>query len=124
MGTQDSKLDFRDLPSELKTSAVVAEFGEEEAGSRQTSGPAIVCGSTSEVKNDPLLGEAYEFVSTGEATSKTPELRAQKSAVWINTVVFAKDQLRQRVAHALSTIMPSVPSDLQGDSSTEKFTGK
>lgn len=124
VGTHDSKLDFKDLPSELKTSAVVAEFGEEETGRRQAIGPTVVCGSTSEVKNDPILGEAYEFVSTGEATSKESELRAQKSNVWINAAVFAKDQLRQRVAHALSTIMPSVPSDLQGGSTTEKYTGK
>ena len=127
VGTQDSKVDFRDLPSELKTSAVVREFGEEEeeeAGKRQASGPTIVCGSTSEVKNDPILGEAYEFVSTGEETSKKSELRAQKSDVWINAVISAKDQLRQRVAHALSTIMPSVPSDITGGDSTEKYTGK
>ena len=69
------------------------------------------CGSPGEVANDPTKGHKYHLYTAGgeQNSGKANRLRqirttAQKHVVWTNAVLKAPDQLRQRMAWALSQI--------------------
>ena len=94
---------FVDLPNELRTDDVAEHFGETSA---QTGSGVVTCGSPGEVANVPSLGNY--FVQVHEKSTDWG-LDQQKLDVWFHTALFSPDQLRQRVAFALSHILVVVP---------------
>jgi len=113
LGDQVSSID---LPENLRS--YLPNYHGDDITGRAT----IICGSPGEVAND----ENY-LLSTTFSTSKGPGLEnhvldyyvQQKKTVWINIVLGAKDQLRQRMAWALSQIL--VVSTSNCDINTEVF---
>lgn len=115
LGRFGDTMKFVDLPNELRTDEVAEHFG-----STSTGGAGImVCGSPNEVGNDPALGYQFDVV-TGQDTEWG--LERQREYVWTTIGLNADDQLRQRVAWALSQILVVVPSAVAvSGSHTEAF---
>lgn len=107
---------FVDLPNEIRTDEVAEYFGETSA---LTGSGVVTCGSHGEVANDPKLGK--DFVAVHELGTDWG-LNHQKGDVFFNIVLTAQDQLRQRVAFALSQILVVVDkaTTVSGDH-TEPF---
>lgn len=74
---------------------------------------SIVCGSPGEIPNDPILGHQLAMRHQGgqdwhhdvEYHSRWGTSTAAKSSVWTMHALYAQDQLRQRMAWALSQIL-------------------
>lgn len=90
---------FVDLPNELRLDEVATHFGAETGVS---GGGILVCGSPREVENDPEIGQVFE-IAHGRDTAWN--LSLQREWVWYNIAIEKDDQLRQRVAWALSQIL-------------------
>lgn len=67
----------------------------------------LVCGSPNEVANDPLAQNT--FAPLGDVRTPTPN---QKRNVWAAIALQSDDQLRQRVAWALSQILVITPNQI------------
>jgi cullin-associated NEDD8-dissociated protein 1 len=119
IGRLDDVIKLRNLPRNMQTEDVEKRFGEFESN---TAGQGVVvCGSVGEVANKPELGHNFELSSRRGYDKKfdaSPMISRQKHTVWALLALNAKDQLRQRVAWALSQILVVAPRDL-GDSNTE-----
>mmetsp|Transcript_3881 Transcript_3881/g.6489 ORF Transcript_3881/g.6489 Transcript_3881/m.6489 type:complete len:2423 (+) Transcript_3881:72-7340(+) len=92
------------------------------------SSGTLVCGSEFEVANDPLLGGSQgrgAFDSRTDnyhVTSHDRYTEVQKRNIWTHVALEGKDQLRQRVAWALSQIFAVAPNDIpRGKPRTEMF---
>ena len=70
---------------------------------------AVVCGSPGEVANDPL--KANTFVFPYQENVESPQ--TQKKDVWNMIALNKEDQLRQRMAWALSQILVVTPKQVQ-----------
>jgi uncharacterized protein (DUF1800 family) len=92
-----------------------------------SSAAPLVCGSPHEVANDPALGgsDFYgAFISWAQyfSTTSDSQLFAQRKFIWTSVALEASDQLRQRVAWALSQILAVAPSGVRrGFAMTEMF---
>ena len=87
---------FSDLPNEVATEDVAVALNAYNAF--QNTGPSVVCGSPNEVSNEPsTAGEGFKS-SFGRGSE-------QRKYVWLAIALYGKDQLRQRVAWALSQIL-------------------
>jgi hypothetical protein len=111
---------YRDLPNELKTNAIAEHFGA--VPSTVFNGGVVVCGSMSEVSNDPTLGEVFDVRSDELTTSSSDLLNQQKHVIWAEINLFSNDQLRQKVAWSLAQILTVVPNNIDGYDRTEMFT--
>ena len=85
----------------------------------------VVCGSPGEVANDLRLGGehkrgAFDLVTEFDRTSIFQELQEQRRIIWTSAVLWAPDQLRQRMAWALYQLL-IVNSSVQGNSMSEDF---
>lgn len=108
VGRRDDNVDFRGLPTELQTidMAVIA-------GATSTRSPVgfEACGSPGETENDPVLGHRYSMRDLRQGGNRMDELdwrmdsQTAKSQLWMNVVLSAPDQLRQRVAWALAQVL-------------------
>lgn len=110
---------YRDLIDPLKTDAVANYFGASASGSVDG---IVVCGSYGEVANDPSLPEVFDLRSDEQSTTDSSVLNNQKHVVWTEVNLKSNDQLRQRVAWALSQILTIVPGNIDGDQRTEMYT--
>ncbi len=112
---------YRDLPSNLKTNNIAEYFG---ASTDQNEGAigTIVCGSHGEVGNDRTLREQFDFRHDleGRVTS-TSIMENQRHVVWYELGLWAQDQLRQRMAFALSELITIVPENIDSEKQTEAF---
>lgn len=92
-------MSIRDLPNELRTENVIQYFDEQAKGDE--SG-VLVCGSINEVSNNKTVGFKFDaatsFRTGGYGAGRNREY------IWIMVALAAKDQLRQRVAWALSQV--------------------
>jgi len=70
---------------------------------------AIVCGSLGEVANDPTLSETYAIESELDEWYNDVVQLNQKTNIWTEIALYENDQLRQRMAWALSQIVTTVP---------------
>jgi uncharacterized protein (DUF1501 family)/uncharacterized protein (DUF1800 family) len=101
-------VDFASLPTVLQTLEMALIVG---AADTRSSEGFQACGSPGELANDPMLGNRYYLANPNDNTQARRELDWQhdltdgKSMVWINVILKAPDQLRQRVAWALSQIL-------------------
>lgn len=87
----------------------------------------IVCGSPFEVASNhnsnsgPRVLGGFDMATEYNTTSSGSRLREQRRAIWVDIALNAPDQLRQRMAHALSQILV-VSEDAIGDRDyTESF---
>ncbi len=71
----------------------------------------VVCGSRGEVGNSNVDQNIFQFVGTG-ASKFDSDFERQKSNVWSMIALESSDQLRQRMAWALSQILAISPSQV------------
>jgi cullin-associated NEDD8-dissociated protein 1 len=144
LGRFGDDISFRSLPGNLRLPAVLNEFGD---GNNQDKS-VVVCGSPGEVKNDKTKGNIFQF-SGGEAVSdyvlhyllrysftssslisytveqsnikSSPQLAVQKSNAWMMIALQKPDQLRQRVAWALSQILVITPNQITAVEQSEIY---
>jgi len=71
--------------------------------------PVLICGTPDEVASDPLHGDrgftVVEPEGTGFRSRKIDDLSAQRHTIWHHFALNHEDQLRQRMAWALSQII-------------------
>ena len=112
IGRWGDTVDFRFLASSVQTPALAVHFGAISSAVAEDGSEA--CGSRAEVANDPKLDHRYHM-HVAEETKQTYDLPEAglfkkyrdfngKSMVFTNVVLTAPDQLRQRVAWALSQV--------------------
>ena len=119
MAKLDDVIKFRDLPNHIEKPEVEAEFGEFAVNNGKKG--VVVCGSVGEVANKPELGNGFEWPGWwgfDDRRDASTFISRQKHTVWTLLALNAKDQLRQRVAFALSQILVVAPRSL-GDPHTE-----
>ena len=90
------------------------------------AGSAVVCGSPYEVANRAeeygSFGRgAFDGATNTDQTTPIDKLSAQKTQVWMAVVLDARDQLRQKIAWALSQILVVSPGDIARNEVTESF---
>eukprot|EP00615_Pteridomonas_danica_P005739 CAMPEP_0114339626 /NCGR_PEP_ID=MMETSP0101-20121206/7849_1 /TAXON_ID=38822 ORGANISM="Pteridomonas danica, Strain PT" /NCGR_SAMPLE_ID=MMETSP0101 /ASSEMBLY_ACC=CAM_ASM_000211 /LENGTH=1907 /DNA_ID=CAMNT_0001472645 /DNA_START=590 /DNA_END=6313 /DNA_ORIENTATION=- len=108
LGKLGDMIDFADLEANVQQEDIGQLIGA--VGARSGEG-FEVCGSPGEVRNDPTMGNLYQ-VNIGDSNTnnqfldqeETPGRVYHNSAIWTSVVFKATDQLRQRVAFALSQI--------------------
>ena len=110
---------YRDLPNDLKTDGIAQFF--DATPQSLTEGGVVVCGSMGEVANDPAAGEQYDVRSNEHTTSGSDQQNNQKAEVWTEIALSEPDQLRQRMAWALSQIVTTVPGNIDGYDRTEIY---
>lgn len=121
LGRFGDSVKYRDLPSNLQLESVAEEFGVE--GELNSGEGVLVCGSPGEVKNEHSLGQTgYHLrLVDGKDDFSGPYFDKQKLMVWTMIVLSSPDQLRQRVAWALSQILAISPQDVKGFDQTEFY---
>jgi cullin-associated NEDD8-dissociated protein 1 len=107
LGTLDNNVDFLALPLTAQVEQIARLVGsEKKSGDAATE----VCGSPGEVANNPTLGDTIELhLGTGASLKHqhfdTDVAQHEINAmVWSNVNLNAQDQLRQRMAWALSQV--------------------
>jgi hypothetical protein len=106
LGRYGDTVPFSSLPTEDQTVEMATNFG---ALNVNPSDSVLVCGSPGEVRNQPQLGDHYQFIEESWETSNIArdfphQQRTAKEMGVINVAFNAVDQLRQRSAWALSQI--------------------
>lgn len=91
-----------------------------------TVGSTLVCGSPYEVANDPthygsLYQGAFDAATQYSWTTLQEDLEEQRTMIWMHATLFGDDQLRQRVAWALSQILAVSPTAIEAYYMTENF---
>lgn len=82
---------------------------------RQNDGGTVVCGSAGEVAPDPTLDDMFEIGGGRLENSNT----LQRDTVWTMNALYAPDQLRQRMAFALSQIFALDPQIITARQASE-----
>jgi cullin-associated NEDD8-dissociated protein 1 len=104
LGVLGSAVDFLDLPSEVQQFEIAQYLGAVTPKSLEVS-YSENCGSFGEIENNPAFGSPFVFQIDIDYTAPFDGLTTDsKVNVWTNIALFASDQLRQRVAWALSQI--------------------
>lgn len=114
IGRVGDSVSFDDLPPELQTEAFVVSLGanklENVIGS---SYGTLVCGSQGEVAPDPMEEDYFEINLFDTDTLDTMiQPQSQKQTIWTHFALTAEDQLRQKMAWALSQIVVIAPTAL------------
>lgn len=116
IGRYGDEMYYENLPSRLRIEAVANEFGV----TYSDGGAVVVCGSPNEVSNDPLVNNVfYNYWSTW--LKDEDEYREQKKNVWNMIALEADDQLRQRVAWALSQTLVITPNQIDQEGISEVY---
>ena len=109
LGGYGDIVDFARLPREVQGPVMAQSLGAIAAGDADDA--FEFCGSPGEVANDPRTGAQYALYDEADmakvdsfSLDQDHELEEGKAMVWASVVISAKDQLRQRVAFALSQI--------------------
>lgn len=103
---------FDDLPIELQTETVANSLGANKLENViGNTGGTLVCGSQGEVAPDPYLEDYFE-IRTSDTDTLSDNNVAQRQTVWIDRALNSQDQLRQKMAWALSQILVVDPSVL------------
>ena len=108
-------VDFDDLPVELQSEGMAASLGADQLENVIGGGyGTLVCGSEGEVSPDPLEEDYFEINLFDTDTLDTMvESRSQKQTIWTHLALTAEDQLRQKMAWALSQILVISPTTLE-----------
>jgi hypothetical protein len=116
VGRLGDTVHYYSLPKELRSPTLNQLFGFTPSALKYTASKGVlVCGSPFEVANDLSLGGsqgrgAYDSKNTDFSSTNDDDFTKQKRIVWTQIAFAAKDQLRQRVAWALSQILVVTPS--------------
>jgi cullin-associated NEDD8-dissociated protein 1 len=129
LGMLGHTVDFADLPLGVQSEGIARFVGAEDSR-RDASYES--CGSPGEVANEPELGHHYFMMmgepgsEPGDAEGKRDRIRAAKfrkqegpETAWLNVALRSPDQLRQRMAWALSQIFVVSKTGVNKASSTE-----
>ncbi|CAE6922516.1 unnamed protein product [Symbiodinium natans] len=108
VGKFGSHVLYHNLPATLQTEDLAQALG----AAAEATEYSAVCGSPQEVANDPSLGHLLSFKHGGTDDVYFDQEyhfwwnrdRRAKSMVWTMQALYAEDQLRQRMAWALSQI--------------------
>ena len=111
IGRLDDNIDFALLPTETQDVELGKVLGA--VGNSVNDATHLACGSPGEVANDPSLGSQFgtKLVYGDVGITGRFDLAVDfhktygKNTVWNMQVLFADDQLRQRVAWSLSQVM-------------------
>lgn len=114
VGRAEDEIDFATLPTSVQTPGFAAAIGALIADGNSNVTGTEACGSFGEVANDPSFGNRYHSFLTIDDDFRIKEesdylrlpYRVQngKMMVWENIGLTSSDQLRQRMAWALSQI--------------------
>jgi hypothetical protein len=132
IGRYGDTASIRDMPAGLQRDEIADEFCEGE-GSRcglddaNPVGPFLVCGSPFEVANSHSINAGtlnrggFDMATTNNQTAGQGELFDQLETAWMEIALTGQDQLRQRVAWALSQILVISPGSIGADDFGEMF---
>jgi hypothetical protein len=112
-------ISFRDLDNNVKLPAVAQNY--DASPDFSTAGATLVCGSPGEVANDPVNGALYDMENPEEDTTYDDYMHQQKTKVWTMIALNSADQLRQRMAWALSQIVTVVEGNIDAHDLTEIY---
>jgi Protein of unknown function (DUF1800) len=103
-GHLDDVIKFDTLPVAIATQAVRDALSQ--TVSNAAADGVVVCGSIGEVANVPSKGEGFQYAwdHFRDALDVSFDMEEQRHTVWAYTALTAPDQLRQRMAWALSQI--------------------
>ena len=128
IGRLGDVLDFASLPTSVQSDAMARAVGA--VGSRAADG-FETCGSPGEVANDPNLRQlqyinTYDGINSGAAATQMLDghdtsVYRGKYLAFSNTAHMASDQLRQRVAWALSQIFVVNSDSINSEDETELY---
>ena len=112
-------VNYRDLITDLKDPAVANALGGSDFVS--VADGVITCGSVGEVANDPAFGGMFDAENNKEETTSDKDHEQQKTKIWTKIALESADQLRQRMAWALSQILTIVPGNIDANTETEIY---
>lgn len=116
-GRLGDRIHYFDLPMAIRTQHLNDLFGfTPQAIQYEDSQGVLVCGSPFEVANDLTLQGSQgrgAFDSISSFTTDSGDFIKQKRIIWTHIALTADDQLRQRVAWALSQILVISPTAIQ-----------
>ena len=124
VGRFGDKTTLKSLPHELFRGDIAQAFG----STPQTvaaGGSVLVCGSPFEVATEidedsgPLWKGGFGMNTRFNRT--TFGFEVQRTSIWIDIALKAKDQLRQRIAFALSQILVVSPDSINERDNSESF---
>jgi len=126
IGNYGDTISFDDLPASAKSPNVVTSLGGTVVSE---SGEVVeVCSSPGEVANAPELGHQYLLQKYGDAEEEYSDTLDQdhdrwysNHLVWNTVSLNAADQLRQRVAWALSSIFVVTENDIAREHEVESW---
>jgi len=117
VGRFGDEIRLRDLPTQLKTDEVIQHFG---AAADISGAGVLVCGSVGEVANDKSLGSIFDYhtgidryVNFGHGDSRI--------FTWVMIALTGGDQLRQRIAWAISQIIIVVKDHIRDQRSKPEW---
>jgi Protein of unknown function (DUF1800) len=105
---------LKNLPPTLLREDIAQKFGSAKAAI--INGKVLVCGSPNEVENivdensGPWMQGGFDMSTRYNSTSSSSWYMEQKKIVWASQALWAPDQLRQRMAWALSQILVVSPT--------------
>jgi hypothetical protein len=118
VGRLGDTVHYYNFPSSFRSQKLNDFFGfSPDAINYTDSKGVVVCGSPNEVRNEKTLGGsqgrgAFDIYSTGFVTTEAVDFLKQKRIIWSHVALKARDQLRQRVAWALSQILVMNPGNI------------
>jgi hypothetical protein len=131
VGRYGDTANIRDMPLELQSDEIASEFcnGEYLCGinKEEPEGPFLVCGSPFEVANDHSVNAGtiqrggFDMSTPNNRTTPQEDLFDQLETTWMEIALGGQDQLRQRVAWALSQILVISPDSIGDDNLGEMF---
>uniref|UniRef100_A0A7S4S6P4 DUF1501 domain-containing protein n=1 Tax=Ditylum brightwellii TaxID=49249 RepID=A0A7S4S6P4_9STRA len=128
VGNWGDKVNFADMPTSVQEPELASFFGAELIPDA-VSDYVEVCASPGEVANDPSLGHQYRLQKADETGEKGNDSLDQdgfgwngKNRVWNTISTFAPDQLRQRVAWVLSSLIVVTSVDINREHSVEDWS--
>jgi uncharacterized protein (DUF1800 family) len=95
---------FDALPAAIATQTIRGTLTQ--TATNAAGNGVVVCGSVGEVANDPLKGEGFQYAwdQFKDTLDVSADMDEQRHTVWAYIALTAPDQLRQRMAWALSQI--------------------
>jgi len=117
---------LKNLPFELFREDIAQAFG----STPQTvaaGGSVMVCGSPFEVAttisedSGPMHKGGFDMRTRYNTTTSGSDFEEQRTSIWVDIALKAKDQLRQRIAFALSQIIVMSPDSISNRDYSESF---
>jgi len=119
LGTVGGQVHYYDLPERFRTPEISSYFGftlEDVVDDVDDNSLIMICGSPYEIDNDPFAAGRMDAINPIYDFAEYNDLLLQKRVVWTEIVLMSKnDQLRQRMAWALSQILVVTPDAITNE---------